>query len=81
MNSPPQLIRLPEVLRLTGLSRSTVYRLEKAGRFVPRVRLSDRMSAWPLGGVVAWIQARPLATASSPLSFRECGVDSPRLGS
>jgi predicted DNA-binding transcriptional regulator AlpA len=58
-----------------------VYRLEKAGRFVPRVRLTDRMSAWPLGGVVAWIQARPLATTSPPLSLPECGGDLRRLGS
>jgi predicted DNA-binding transcriptional regulator AlpA len=73
MNSPPQLIRLPEVLRLTGLSRSTVYRLEKAGCFVPRVRLGDRLAEpsshvnWseddlnlaPIGG--AWVAADTLA--------------------
>jgi prophage regulatory protein len=58
------LIRLPEVRRLTGLSRSSIYRLEKDGRFVSRVRLSDRATAWPLKLILAWIEARPLAEAS-----------------
>ena len=61
MSVATRLIRLPEVLRLTGLSRSTVYRLEKEGRFVSRVRLGDRATAWRFEEVAAWIEARPLA--------------------
>ena len=63
MSSRSRLIRLPEVLRLTGLSRSTVYRLEKEGRFVARVRLSVRATAWPEDGIRSWIEERPLAVA------------------
>jgi prophage regulatory protein len=61
MDATQSLIRLPEVRRLIGLSRSTIYRLEREGRFVSRVRLSDRATAWPLKSVLAWIEARPLA--------------------
>jgi prophage regulatory protein len=67
MSSATRLIRLPEVISRTGLSRSSIYRLEKQGRFVPRVRLSDRATAWNLDQVTAWIEARPLAEAT-PLS-------------
>jgi prophage regulatory protein len=61
MSDKQALIRLPEVRRLTGLARSTLYRLEKEGLFVPRVRLSQRARAWRLHEVLAWIAARPRA--------------------
>jgi prophage regulatory protein len=67
MNWSTRLIRLPDVLQLTGLSRSSVYRLEKEGRFVSRVRLGERATAWRFEEVKAWIEARPLAEAV-PLS-------------
>jgi prophage regulatory protein len=54
-----RLIRLPEVLYLTGLSRSALYRLEKAGAFTGRVRLSARAAAWKLDAVQEWIESRP----------------------
>lgn len=63
MTPPQALIRLPEVRRLTGLARSTLYRLEREGRFVPRVRLSQRATAWRLDEVLAWIADRPRACA------------------
>jgi prophage regulatory protein len=59
MPATPSLIRLPQVRALTGLSRSSIYRLEKLGRFVPRIRLSERATAWRLEEIHAWIEARP----------------------
>jgi len=67
MTSASRLIRLPEVISRTGLSRSTIYRLEKQGGFVPRVRLGKRATAWNLDQITAWIEARPLAEAA-PIS-------------
>jgi prophage regulatory protein len=64
MSATQSLIRLPEVKRLTGLSRSTIYRLERDGRFVPRVRLGERATAWRLSEILAWIDARPAAQAA-----------------
>jgi prophage regulatory protein len=81
MSATQSLIRLPEVRRLTGLARSTLYRLEKEGRFVPRVRISQRATAWPLEQVQAWIAARPLAcvrTSSEPLHTNTCTPKEPR---
>lgn len=37
-----RILRYPEVVKLTGLSKSTLQRLEKSGRFPARVRLSLR---------------------------------------
>ena len=54
----PRLLRRPEVQRKTGLSRSTLYALEAAGRFPRRVKLSERCAAWPSDAVDAWIAER-----------------------
>ena len=56
-----RLIKLPEVLRLTGLSRSTLYRKLKEGDFPRPVQLGKRAVAWRESEVIAWINGRPPA--------------------
>jgi prophage regulatory protein len=53
------ILRLPEVQRLTGLSRSSIYRLESMGQFPARVKLSESASGWKAGQVQEWINSRP----------------------
>ena len=55
---PDRLIRLSEVEILTGLKKSSLYSLTRAGKFVPPVRLSARCTAWSHAAVQQWIQAR-----------------------
>ncbi len=55
-------LRLPEVKRLSGLSRSTIYRLEAGGTFPTRVKLSERATAWRTDEILAWLEARPRAS-------------------
>jgi prophage regulatory protein len=57
------LLRLPDVIRATGLSRSAIYRLEARGEFPARVRVSTRATAWRSDAVIAWIDSRPRAVA------------------
>jgi len=52
------LLRLKEVMALTGLSRSTVYKMEKCGQFCGRVEVTPRRVAWRLEDVHAWIRSR-----------------------
>lgn len=40
------ILRFPEVQKRTGLSRSTVWRLERAGKFPQRVRVGLRGVGW-----------------------------------
>lgn len=58
--APVQLLRLPEVRALTGLSRSEIYRRMGAD-FPQPVKLGERASAWVLQEVMAWCQARVAA--------------------
>lgn len=58
-----QLIRMPEVRRLTGLSRSTINRMVNRGEFPAPVEDGQRAVAWRKREVLAWIEARPTARA------------------
>lgn len=54
----PTLLRLPEVLRITGLSDSALWRQTVAGTFPRPVKLSERSSAWVEAEVRAWVANR-----------------------
>jgi prophage regulatory protein len=64
MHLTDQCIRLREVERLTGLSKSTIYRLEALGSFPSRVKLSERASGWKSNEVTSWLANRPRASAT-----------------
>lgn len=55
------ILRLPEVMRLTGLSRSSIYRLESIGKFPARVKLSESASGWRAEEVQDFIANLPRA--------------------
>ena len=54
-----KLIRLREVLGLTGLSRSTLYLKMGNGTFPESVQLGERVVAWWEGKVREWMASRP----------------------
>lgn len=54
-----KLLRLPDVIARTGLSRSTIY--ETATRFPKPVKLSARAVAWVESEVDEWIESRMTA--------------------
>lgn len=49
---------------MVGISRSQRYRLEAAGLFPSRIKLSDRRSAYRLSELREWLDSRPRARAS-----------------
>ncbi|UPU37880.1 AlpA family phage regulatory protein [Geomonas paludis] len=53
-----KLIRRKKMLDLIGLSRTTQWRMEKAGRFPARVKLSSGAVGWHLAEVEAWVRGR-----------------------
>jgi prophage regulatory protein len=55
---PLKLLRFDDVQERTGLSRSTIWRLEHRGVFPKRVQVSANVVAWLEDEVVAWIQSR-----------------------
>ena len=57
-----QLLRMPSVIRVTGLGRSTIYKLMAEAKFPSPVQLSGRSVAWRRVDIEAWSQSRPLTT-------------------
>ena len=57
-----QILRLAEVLAMTGLSRSSLYRRINSGDFPAPIRLGgadSRAVGWRRSEVEAWIKSRP----------------------
>ena len=54
MPSQYQLIRLPQVKEITGLGKSTIYRLIEEGDFPKQVSLGARSVAWVKSQVEDW---------------------------
>ena len=55
-----EFIRRPEVLRITGLKKSTLYTLMRRGEdpFPPSYPISERGRAWSKVEVLAWCARR-----------------------
>ena len=55
----PTFLRMPSVIRLTGLGRSTIYRMVAESKFPRPVQLGDRAVAWRRSDVDRWSEQRP----------------------
>lgn len=56
-----RLLRRPDVEALTGLARSTMYRLIADGDFPRPVKIGAQAVAWRERDVLAWIESREAA--------------------
>ena len=54
--------RMSTVVRLTGLGRSTIYRLIAEHRFPAQVRIGKRAVGWRWSDLERWRAARPTIT-------------------
>lgn len=53
-----RFLRIKDIKRETGLSRSTIYRRERDGEFPKRVKLSGNAMGWWSEDVDRWIADR-----------------------
>ncbi len=53
-----RILRAKEVVQLTGLSRTTIWRLENKGEFPRRVSLGGNRVGWRLSEINSWIGTR-----------------------
>lgn len=60
------LLRLPAVLRITGLSRSTIYKLMAEGEFPAARKLTRRSVAWCSADVTQWVESRAPTDGTPP---------------
>ena len=52
-----RLLRLPQVMELTGLAKSTVWKWVSEGRLPKPTKLSKRVSVWKESDIMAYIHS------------------------
>jgi prophage regulatory protein len=60
---PLPIYRRPELLKLTGLSTSTIYDMMARGEFPRPVRLGKRAVGWRERDVTEWLESREQAVS------------------
>ena len=70
-----KILRIQDVINVTGLSRTTVWRLERRGDFPRRLRLGQNSCGWVAQEIQDWIASRPRGMTSG-----ECDGHTPRWG-
>ena len=57
MQKEPRLLRLQDVMEITSLSKSTIYRKEKSGKFPKRLNCGGNMIRWNSFDISKWIES------------------------
>ncbi|WP_338156957.1 AlpA family transcriptional regulator [Cycloclasticus pugetii] len=52
------ILRLPEVIKTTGLGRSTIYRDINLGSFPKPIKLGEKSTGWLSSDISTWIESR-----------------------
>lgn len=59
MSELPQLINLKEVMAITGIARSTIYKKMDEGTFPKGLKVSDACVRWRQSDIKEWIDNLP----------------------
>ena len=62
MENQNRILRLPEVMKITGLPRSTIYLYMKEGDFPKQIQLTKRSVGWRSKEVQKFIDSREIAS-------------------
>ena len=73
------LLRLPEVIRLSGYSRSMLYALISQGLYPKPVKISERAVAWPSEEVEQMVQAIVAHSSKAQRKDLVVSIESRRL--
>lgn len=65
MHIKDRFLRLPEVVALTGRSRSSIYSDIRAKNFPAAVRIGPRAIAWTASSIAEWQASRPSSACAS----------------
>lgn len=54
-----RVVRLPQIIELTGMSRSTIWRLSRDDPYFPKpFALAKNITVWDQAEVLSWIDAK-----------------------
>ena len=62
------ILNVKDVSLITKLSRVTIWRLEKEGKFPPRIKISQKRIGWRKDEVAKWIESLPRVVSESEVT-------------
>ena len=65
-----RMLRPPEVMARTGLSRTTLWRRVRAGEFPAPTVLGVNAIGWPASAITAWLASRPQRTYGAKRPYK-----------
>ena len=54
-----RIIRKPELAKILGVSKQTIWRMQKRGDLPSRIQISKRVVGWRETDIEAWLDSRP----------------------
>lgn len=66
-----RVIRLPEVIKKTGLGRTSLYKMSTAGEFPASISLGGKAMGWIEAEIDKWIEDRMAARHKAPVASTE----------
>ncbi len=66
MQPKDRLLRIDEVVELVALSRVTIFRMRREGRFPEPLQIGPRAIRWKLSDIEGWMQACGSAKTTPP---------------
>lgn len=61
-SSTPRILRIRNVVQITGLPRSTIYRLMSQSMFPKNIKLSTVAVGWDMADIELWLSERKRAS-------------------
>jgi prophage regulatory protein len=63
MKTENRILRMPEVMQITGLAKPTIYLHISKGTFPKQIKLGLRAAGWLASDIQQWIDSRIAASA------------------
>ena len=63
-----EILNVKDVSLITKLSRVTIWRLEKEGKFPPRIKISQKRIGWRKDEAAKWIESLPRVVSESEVT-------------
>lgn len=58
-----RIARFTEVSHISGLARTSIYRLIKDGKFPAPIKIGERAVGWRLDEITSWLESRTRGAA------------------
>ena len=65
-STPLRFVRLTEVMRMTGLRKTTIYQLQSDGEFPQRVQITANCVGWIESEIQSWLNDRAGGRQATP---------------